>query len=344
MPSEKAMAPHSSTLAWKIPWMEEPGGLQSMGWLRVRQNWAISLSLFISWIGKGNGNPLQCSCLENPRDGGAWWAAVYGVAQSRTRLKRLSSSHDAISSQRVWSPEPPAPHQPHRVQGSEAGPHRWEQSLLLLHHQPQFPGCSCRRSALCVLASPPGSAGVDWCVCGLLQGPHWSGLWNAVDNTSCPFLFWTQFLKCLKQWFPPLAVVQSLISIWLFVTTWTTAHQAPLSFLLTKMCPLSRWCYSASSCSVTSFLSCHQTFSASGSFPTFWLFTSGSPSIGGSASASVQNIQGWFPLRWTGLIYLLSRGLSSIFSSTTVWKYQFFGAQPSLWSNSHIHTRLLDRP
>ena len=84
------MAPHSSTLAWKIPWMEEPGRLQSMELLRVGHDWATSLSL--SCIGEGNGNPLQWSCLENPRDGGAWWAAVYGVAQSRTRLKRLSSS------------------------------------------------------------------------------------------------------------------------------------------------------------------------------------------------------------------------------------------------------------
>ena len=83
---------HSSTLAWKIPQTEEPGGLQPMGSLRVGHDWATSLSLFLSCIGEGNGNPLQCSCLENPRDEGAWWAAVYGVAQSRTRLKRLSSS------------------------------------------------------------------------------------------------------------------------------------------------------------------------------------------------------------------------------------------------------------
>ena len=82
------MAPHSSTLAWKVPWTKEPGGLQSTGSLRVGHDWATSLSC----IGEGNGNPLQCSCLENPRDGGAWWPAVYGVAQSRTRLKRLSSS------------------------------------------------------------------------------------------------------------------------------------------------------------------------------------------------------------------------------------------------------------
>ena len=88
---EKAMATHSSTLAWKIPWMEEPGVLQSMGSLRVGHDWATSLYFSLSCIGEGNGNPLQYSCLENLRDGGAWWAAVYGVAQSRTRLKRLSS-------------------------------------------------------------------------------------------------------------------------------------------------------------------------------------------------------------------------------------------------------------
>ena len=86
------MATHSSTLAWKTPWVEEPGRLQSMGWWRVGHDWATSLSLFTFMHWRGNGKPLQCSCLENPRDGVAWWAAVYGVAQSRTRLKRLSSS------------------------------------------------------------------------------------------------------------------------------------------------------------------------------------------------------------------------------------------------------------
>ena len=85
------MAPHSSTLAWKIPWTEEPGRLQSMGvaksWTRLSDS---TFTFLFSCTGEGNGNPLQYSCLENPRDDGAWWAAVYGVAQSRTRLKRLS--------------------------------------------------------------------------------------------------------------------------------------------------------------------------------------------------------------------------------------------------------------
>jgi len=89
---EKAMAPHSSTLAWKILWMEEPDRLQSTGSWRVGHDWVTSLSLFTFMHWEGNGNPLQCSCLENPRDGEAWWAAVYGVARSRTRLEQLSSS------------------------------------------------------------------------------------------------------------------------------------------------------------------------------------------------------------------------------------------------------------
>ena len=138
------MATHFSTLAWKLLWTEEPGRLQSMRSLRVRQDWVTSLSLFtfmhwrkkwqptlvflpgesqgrgslvgchlwghresdmterlhfdfsLSCTGERNGNPLQYSCLENPRDGGAWWAAIYGVAQSRTQLKRLSSSSKHI--------------------------------------------------------------------------------------------------------------------------------------------------------------------------------------------------------------------------------------------------------
>ena len=75
---------HSSTLAWRIPWTEEPGGLQSMGSLRVGHDWATSLSLFTVTHWRRRWQPLQCSCLENPGDGGAWWAAVYGVARSDT--------------------------------------------------------------------------------------------------------------------------------------------------------------------------------------------------------------------------------------------------------------------
>ena len=81
------MAPHSSTLAWKIPWTEEPGRLQSMGSLELDTTEQLHFHFSLSCIREGNGNPLQCSCLENPRVGGAWWAAVSGVTQSRIRLK-----------------------------------------------------------------------------------------------------------------------------------------------------------------------------------------------------------------------------------------------------------------
>ena len=86
------MAPHSSTFAWKIPWTEEPGRLQSMGSLESDTTERLHFHFSLSCIGEGNGNPLQYSCLENPRDGEAWWAAIYGVVQSRTRMKQLSSS------------------------------------------------------------------------------------------------------------------------------------------------------------------------------------------------------------------------------------------------------------
>ena len=90
------MAPLSSTLAWKIPWMEEPVRLQSMGSLQSDTTKQLHFHFLLSCIGEGNGNPLQCSCLENPRDRGAWWADVYGVAQSRTRLQSLSSSSSSM--------------------------------------------------------------------------------------------------------------------------------------------------------------------------------------------------------------------------------------------------------
>ena len=81
--AEKAMAPHSSTLAWKIPWMEEPGGLHSMGSVATEQ---LHFHFSLSCNGEGNGNPLQYSCLRNPMDGGAWWATVHRVTKSWTQL------------------------------------------------------------------------------------------------------------------------------------------------------------------------------------------------------------------------------------------------------------------
>ena len=107
-------------------------------------------------------------------------------------------------------------------------------------------------------------------------------------------------------------------------------------------CPLSQWCHPTISSSVAPFSSCLQSFPASGSFPVSQLFTSGGQSIGASASVLPMNIQDWFPLGLTGLISLQFKGLSRLFCSTTVQKRQFFGAQPSLSSNSHICTWLLE--
>ena len=111
-------------------------------------------------------------------------------------------------------------------------------------------------------------------------------------------------------------------------------------------CPLSQWCHPTASSSTTPFSFCLQSSPASGSFTMGPLFASSSWSTRASASASVlpMNIQGWFPLGLTGLISLLSKGLSRVFSSTTIRKHQFFGIQPSLWSKSHIHTWLLEKP
>ena len=102
------MAPHSSTFAWKIPWMEEPGRLGSMGSLGSDTTEWLHFHFSLSCIGEGNGNPLQCSCLENPRDGAAWWAAVCGVAQSRTQLKQLSSSSRKRNREQNTNNKPPS--------------------------------------------------------------------------------------------------------------------------------------------------------------------------------------------------------------------------------------------
>ena len=117
---------------------------------------------------------------------------------------------------------------------------------------------------------------------------------------------------------------------------------SPTPGACSNSCPLSLWCHPTISSSVILFSSCLQSFPASESFPVSQYFAS----VGISASASVlpMNIQDWFPLGWTGWICLLSRGLSRVFSNTRVQKHQFFCAQLSLWSNSHILTQLLEKP
>ena len=111
-------------------------------------------------------------------------------------------------------------------------------------------------------------------------------------------------------------------------------------------CPSSQWCHPAISSSVVPFSSCPQSLPASGSFPMSQLFAWGGQGIGVSASASVlpMNTQDWSPLGWNGWTSLQSKGLSRVFSNTTVQKHQFFGAQLSSQSNSHIHTWPQEKP
>ena len=115
---------------------------------------------------------------------------------------------------------------------------------------------------------------------------------------------------------------------------------SPTPGVHSNSCPSSRWCHPTTSSSVIPFSSCLQSSPAAGSFQMSHCFASDGQSIGVSASASVlpMNIQDWFPLGWTGWISLQSKGLSRVFSNSTVQKHQFFSAQLSLWSNSHIHT------
>ena len=140
--------------------------------------------------------------------------------------------------------------------------------------------------------------------------------------------------------------VQSLSCVWLFATPWTAACQASLS-ITNCWSPLSQWCHPTVSSSVVPFSSRLQSFPpASGSFQMSQLFAWGGQSTGVSALASFlpKKSQGWSPSEWTGGISLQSKGLSRVFSNTTVQKHQFFGAQLSSQSNSHIHTWLLEKP
>ena len=127
-----------------------------------------------------------------------------------------------------------------------------------------------------------------------------------------------------------------LLSLQLFATPWTTACQAFLSLTISQSllnsCSLSWWCHPTISSSVVPFSSCLQSFPVSGSFPMSQFFTSGGQSFGALASVSVllMNNQDWFPLGWTGWISLQSKGLSRVFSNTTVQKHQFFRTQLSL--------------
>jgi len=152
------------------------------------------------------------------------------------------------------------------------------------------------------------------------------------------------YFQLFYGWGIYVSTVQSLRHVWFFVTPWTAAVQAPWPSptprACSNSCPLSLWWYPTISPFVIPFSSSLQSFPASWSFPVSQFFASSGQSIRVSVSASVLpvNIQDWFPLGWTGWISLQSKGLSRVFSNTTVQKHQFFGAQIPLWSKSHIRT------
>ena len=144
------------------------------------------------------------------------------------------------------------------------------------------------------------------------------------------------------------SVTQSCLTLWDSINHRHTRPPcpSPTPRIHPNPCPLSQWCHPTISSSVIPFSSCPQSFPASGSFQMSHLFVSGGQSIGVSASTSVlpMNTQDWSPLGWTGWISLQSKGLSRVFSNTTVQKHQYFGTQLSSQSNPHIYTWPLEKP
>ena len=158
-----------------------------------------------------------------------------------------------------------------------------------------------------------------------------------------------KYIKRFKQFIISVQFSHSVVSesLWPHELQHTSPPcPSPTPRVYSNSCPSSRWCHTAISSSVVPFSSCPQSLPASGSFPMSQLFASCGQSTGVSASLSVlpMNTQDWSPLGWTGWISLQSKGLSGVFSNTTVQKHQFFSAQLSSQSNTHIHTWLQEKP
>ena len=158
---------------------------------------------------------------------------------------------------------------------------------------------------------------------------------------SCRYMAWQYQIPLY------LSSVQSFSRVYLWLHGLQHAKPpwpSPTPGVYSNSCPLSWWCHPTISSSVVPFSSCLQSFPASGSFQMSQFFASGGQSIGASVSVLLMNIQDWYPLGLTDLISLQSKWISRVFSNTTVQKHQFFSAQLSLWSNSDIHTWLLEKP
>ena len=312
------MAPHSSTLAWKIPRVEEHGRLQSMGSLRVGHDWATSLWLFTFMHWRRKWKPTPVFLPGESQGWGAWWAAVYGVAQARTRLKWLSSSSSILYYRKLLSVT----------------------CVLIMNIK------SCLELAQPRKYIRASQKTLEFTWTHLIREKWFIRLGNGMVNLN-KFSRELQNFRVLI-----LASLQSVSAVTLSCLT-LRPHglqyarlpgPSPTPGACLKACPSSWWCHpTISSCHPLS--SCLQSFPASGSFPVSQLLVSGGQSIGASASASAlpMNIQDWFPLGWADWISLQSKGLSRVFSNTTVQKHQFFGTQLSLWPNSYSHTWLLGK-
>ena len=191
--------------------------------------------------------------------------------------------------------------------------------------------------------SPPGSSVHEISQARILE---WVAISSSRESynpvSTCVSCTGRQILNHWTTWKRCCSVAQSCPTLWPHgLQCAKLLHPSPSAGVCANLCTLSQWCHPAISPSVVPFFSCFQSFPASGSLQMSWLFTSGGLRTGASTSASLLIKQ--FPLGSTGLISLLSKGLSRVFSKTTVWKHYFFGAQPFLLSSSHICTWLLEK-
>ena len=303
--------------------------------------------------GVGNGNPLQDSCLGNSMDRGrSLVATTHGVAKIGPDWLSTQHTHysfynisllclgklHSYTSSRSLSPD---------LRQATIHLNNWPISKVLSVEclvLPALLGKGCiiyKAGSVCQGHCYPGS------IFHLLirnRGRYYFHFWVKISE-----LFWKKLLSIEWQYFSSVQFSCSVVSDYL--QPHESQHARPpcptsTPRVYSNSCPLSWWCHPAIPSSVIPFSSCPQSLPASGSFPKSQLFTWGGQSIGVSASASVlpMNTQDWSPLGCTGCISLQSKGLSRVFSNTTVQNHQFFSIQLSSQSNSHIHTWPLEKP
>ena len=291
--------------------------VRSLGWEDPLEEGMATLSTILAW--------------RIPMDGGAWWAAVHGVAKSQTRLSNFNFTfHDLDENFLVWHVSDPLCHQPWFLPWSFHASLFVPRTTLKKKKKYLFIwlGLSCSMWDLSSLTR-------DWArvpCTGRWIGKHW-----ATREVPLESFFISPRCSAAKLCLiicDPMDLSMPVFSIFHYLPEFAQTHAHWIGDAIQPFHPQPP----------TS--PCSQSFPASGSFPVSRLFASHGQSIRASVSAPVllMNIQDWFPLGLTGLIFFLSKELSRVFSNTTVRKHQFFGTQPSVWSNCHICTWLLEKP